>query len=248
MKHGKRSYHRCVHSSVISDCVSHTTLQPDSDSLPNLNECLRSVLSAGPPFVTSRSLCLRVLDLNVTRHRPELDFDIDTQKRLLQRNAWLNSSAVDNTARLLQCRIQDCPHKLYHIAADCAILPSSVIGTIERNASDYDLYRACMRSRWWATHVWLVPIHRVDHWVLGVLNHHVAEIWFYDSFGEDNGMARRMDEMKVRAFFNYYVLSQRIFSLDSTLLDETARCHRQGAQDVHHGPELLLSSPPVDGA
>jgi hypothetical protein len=199
MRRGKRSYHQCVHRSLSHFFASNITIKPDSVGLPNLNQCLRSVLAAGPPSVTSRSLHSRVLDLDAARHRPELEFDVDTQKRLSHRNSWLNTSAVDNTARLLQCRIQDCPHKLYHIAADCAILPSTVIGTIERNASDYDLYRACMRSRWWATHVWLVPIHRVDHWVLGVLNHHVAEIWFYDSFGEDNGKARRMDEMRVRA-------------------------------------------------
>jgi hypothetical protein len=178
---------------------SYAKMQPDSNKLSTLNKNLRSVLTAGPAFVTSRSLRPRLLDLDATRHRPELEFDIETQLRLSNRNKWLNTSAVDNTARLLQCRIQDCPHKLYHIAADCAILPSTVISTIENNASDYDLYRACMRSRWWATHVWLVPIHRVNHWVLGIVNHHLAEIWFYDSLGEENGKARRMDELRVRA-------------------------------------------------
>jgi hypothetical protein len=187
---------------------SYTAMQPVSTKLTNLNNYLRSVLAVGPAFVTSRPLRPRIMDLDVTRHRPELEFDVDTQLRLSQRNEWLNTAAVDNTARLLQCRIQDCPHKLYHIAADCAILPSTVISTIENNAPDYDLYRACMRSRWWATHVWLVPIHRVDHWVLGIINHHLAEIWFYDSFGEENGKARRMDELRVRASCYRCITSQ----------------------------------------
>ena len=115
------------------------------------------------------------------------------------RNAWLNTSAVHNTARLLQCRIQDSSPKLYPYAADCAVLPPQVFSATENNAGDDTLYRMCKRSRWWATHVWLVPIHRKDHWVLGVLHHYSAEIWFYDSFGQENGKERRMDEMRVRA-------------------------------------------------
>jgi hypothetical protein len=38
-----------------------------------------------------------------------------------------------------------------------------------------------------------------------------------------------------------------VASLDSILPDETARCHREGAQDFHNGQELSLSAPFVDG-
>ena len=104
------------------------------------------------------------------------------QKRLYESHGWLDDDAINGLSALLHHRIlkQTEMRKQTH---KCAVLSTHVFMLVTNDATWEHLFRHCKYSGSWKRPIWIIPIHRFQHWILAVVHHEQKTITFYDSFG-----------------------------------------------------------------
>ena len=111
-------------------------------------------------------------------HHRRLIFTQHDISRLTDINAWLNDICINQCASLLY-HYCDSPAK-----QRCAIFSSFDINTIRQDSVKDPLWRGICHTEFWRRPIWLIPIHRNNHWLLCVVDTRRRELICFDSFGD----------------------------------------------------------------
>jgi Ulp1 family protease len=116
---------------------------------------------------------------------PEIFFEGRSFERLRHRR-WLNRDCVSTLAAFLVYELTNpALSGITHYETMCGVFDSQAFSYVERGTfCNLSLYNWCKGAKFWKRPVWLIPIHRKDHWVLAVVCHNDQRIYMYDSFGQ----------------------------------------------------------------
>jgi hypothetical protein len=123
---------------------------------------------------------------------PSVEFSDKDIKILNLPSARLNDVCLNGGAALLQdlfsSRYPDSTNR-------CALLSTFDLVRIRYNASDDDLWRNIRRSSYWLKNVWILPIHRPEHWVLCIIFIDSGELLCFDSFAAQHPWRREVNDI-----------------------------------------------------
>jgi Ulp1 protease family, C-terminal catalytic domain len=77
----------------------------------------------------------------------------------------------------------------------CALLSTFDLVRIRYKASDDDIWRNIRRSSYWLKTVWILPIHRPEHWVLCIILVESRELLLFDSFAAHHPWRREVGDI-----------------------------------------------------
>jgi hypothetical protein len=105
----------------------------------------------------------------------KLTFEVKELEILRSPTAWLNDGCVNTGAALLQSLLQPAQ-------SSCTIFSTFLLTLIEQNRSNEDLWRNTHQTSYWRSDLWVIPIHRPDHWVLCLVYPRIHQMLLFDSF------------------------------------------------------------------
>jgi hypothetical protein len=125
----------------------------------------------------------RLIPANSRGENPEIRIFEDTFPHL-ELQQWLNDDCMNGIAALLCYALTDPSCKVKHYEDSCGIFHSYAFSYFTRGNNDpVTLHNMCKAGKYWKRPLWIIPIHRVNHWVLAVVSHFDKKIFLYDSFG-----------------------------------------------------------------
>jgi hypothetical protein len=97
---------------------------------------------------------------------------------------WLNRDCVSTLATFLSYSLTDPLSCVPHFVKMCGVFNSQAFTyAINSPYNDHGLHNWCKGAKYWKHPVWIVPIHRLNHWVVAIVSHYDKQIYMYDSFG-----------------------------------------------------------------
>jgi Ulp1 protease family, C-terminal catalytic domain len=89
--------------------------------------------------------------------------------------AWLNDDCINTGGAFLQSLLQSHP--------SCVILSTFIFVLVQKNElNDDELWRHTYRTSYWRSDLWIIPIHRPNHWVLCLVYPRIRQMLLFDSF------------------------------------------------------------------
>jgi hypothetical protein len=145
---------------------------------------------------------------NLRRHRPgncvlgihEILFEQADTSLLASPTAWLNDVCINGGALLLQGHLSSSTSLYAQHSQQCAVLSSFDLLRIRYNRSDDDIWNHTRGSRYWEKNIWILPIHRPDHWVLCVASVSTRNLLLFDSLGTKQTWQRDIPVSIIFAF------------------------------------------------
>ena len=159
-------------SSKMLQCYSaapHTQayITIDSNLLENLKNTV--VCSRMEPRMESHTRMF------YNKYGNKLTFGVKELEILRSPTAWLNDGCVNTGTALLQSLLPPA-----HLS--CTILSTFILTLIQQNRSNEDLWRNTHQTSYWRSDLWVIPIHRPDHWVLCLIYPRIRQMLLFDSF------------------------------------------------------------------
>ena len=164
----------------------------------------------------------------------------DSIKRFLP-SRWLNDECIYVGMLLL--------HRKINPTVGFAMFWSTTISSLMNDPHDVGRFSRLGYTKYDVRDIWLMPIHRLDHWALIVVHVPGKTIYHFDSFADKNAWK---DEVNVRIFLlfmfgNIHITHyQKIYPVICSLLHMKAKTFNySGAEVAHLGwtSQRLLVSP-----
>lgn len=123
------------------------------------------------------------------RRRFSISIESDTFQQFISPTALLNDNSVNGIAILLQTTLlgqtEGDPHASEQFdAASIAIFSTHDLVRIRYGATDDTIWRALKSTEFWDRRVWILPIHRENHWVVCVIYLDQKRLHLFDSFAQ----------------------------------------------------------------
>jgi Ulp1 family protease len=117
----------------------------------------------------------------------ERDIDI-----LNSPSARLNDVCLNGGAAILQDSLST---TFPNTSNRCALFSTFDLVRIRYKASDDDIWRNIRRSSYWLKTIWILPIHRPEHWVLCIISVNSRELFLFDSFAAQHPWRREVNDI-----------------------------------------------------
>ncbi|KAF9522764.1 hypothetical protein CPB83DRAFT_742460, partial [Crepidotus variabilis] len=160
-----------VEDLLLMDILSEDLDEPNVDNV-TLSQQHYSVITSPNIRTLPQVTCQNDFDIKFM----EGDF-----KRVTSKLAVLNSTCIDNLAKLLQrLNSKDPAYRVFSLTS--AIFSTQHIVQTRYNTSDLELWQALEPLKYWTKPIWIIPIYqpRRGQWVLAVVYIRSAQIFLYD--------------------------------------------------------------------
>jgi len=183
--------------SMDAECTEQQTAAPHSETSTNPPDSVEIDFAWVPPAATNHDslndfradlLCEEPSDNDVCRVRERdqaqynhhrLTFSPSDIACLTDPHGWLNDLCINQCASLLYRHCQS-PAKLH-----CALFSSFAVNLARQdNSTEDQIWRHVSHVEFWLRHVWIIPIHFQNHWLLCVADIQQQELLCFDSFGD----------------------------------------------------------------
>ena len=125
----------------------------------------------------------RLIPADTHDGNPEIRIFEDTFPHL-ELQQWLNDDCMNGITALLTYGLTDPKCKIKHYQNFCSIFHSYAFSYFrDGNRNATTLHSMSKHGKYWKRPLWIIPIHRVNHWVLAIVSHLDKKIFMYDSFG-----------------------------------------------------------------
>lgn len=148
---------------------------------PDLNAVLSNIFQV--PGETRSHPYHRIRDIAGQIHC----FEDQDLLRLASPTALMNDVCINGGAALMQRRFAALNA---HASGSFSILSTHDIPRVRGTCSDSELWRWIGPLVYWEKPVWILPVHRRNHWLLAIIVPEQRQLFLFDSFAEETPWKR----------------------------------------------------------
>lgn len=123
--------------------------------------------------------------------RFKASFEPASIARFISPTAMLNDECINSGALLLQYQLahaaDESNSSLGFDARSVALLTTHELVRVQYGVTDDQIWRSVERSEFWSKSVWILPIHRPQHWVLCIIYPERKTLHLFDSLADRRG-------------------------------------------------------------